>query len=354
MPASFQGGVTVRCSDRESRQSESSDGLQVDQSDFGFARMSQSPSTMTIVPNPNYSGDESQSSTSTEVGSVPKGMLHQDSSDSGIPSDTCSSCDGALPQGGAVSSGGGADSVGGRSSSEACSMDLGVEQRRPPIVSLKDFDDRIVSIPQEVREICRTIVDDLFSEASGNAKFELHRRRPEFHLNLGRRNDTGLAVPTPIPTIMVDGSSPGAASSESSSAAGEGGRVEEAMEDEVSSSSSSSSEMTTPTSTLSLHIDNTHFQAEQHDSGKKDQSERIISTFRSRSGESDGTCKPPLGPGEVGGGNTGAPPPTPTGDCLDIPRVQRIRYSESISSMCSSCHSGAPSVGSECDWERER
>lgn len=38
--------------------------------------------------------------------------------------------------------------------------------------------------------------------------------------------------------------------------------------------------------------------------------------------------------------------------CLDIPRIQRLRYTESISSTCSSCRSGC-SVGSDCEWDRE-
>ena len=38
-------------------------------------------------------------------------------------------------------------------------------------------------------------------------------------------------------------------------------------------------------------------------------------------------------------------------DCLEVPpRVQRLRYTESISSSCTSCHS----VSSDCDWDRER
>ena len=42
-----------------------------------------------------------------------------------------------------------------------------------------------------------------------------------------------------------------------------------------------------------------------------------------------------------------------TDACLDIPRIQRLRYTESISSTCSSCRSGC-SVGSDCEWDRER
>lgn len=41
-----------------------------------------------------------------------------------------------------------------------------------------------------------------------------------------------------------------------------------------------------------------------------------------------------------------------TDACLDIPRIQRLRYTESISSTCSSCRSGC-SVGSDCEWDRE-
>lgn len=40
-------------------------------------------------------------------------------------------------------------------------------------------------------------------------------------------------------------------------------------------------------------------------------------------------------------------------DCLEIPRIQRLRYTESVPSSFSSCCSGS-SIGSECEWDRER
>lgn len=40
-------------------------------------------------------------------------------------------------------------------------------------------------------------------------------------------------------------------------------------------------------------------------------------------------------------------------DCLDVRRIQRLRYTESLSSTCSSCKSGC-CPGTECEWERAR
>ncbi|XP_029645514.1 lateral signaling target protein 2 homolog [Octopus sinensis] len=61
--------------------------------------------------------------------------------------------------------------------------------------------------------------------------------------------------------------------------------------------------------------------------------------------------------GSVGGGggssvSHGAMLPDDSEACLEIPRIQRLRYTESISSTCSSCRSGC-SVGSDCEWDRE-
>ena len=46
-------------------------------------------------------------------------------------------------------------------------------------------------------------------------------------------------------------------------------------------------------------------------------------------------------------------------NCLAVPKIQRLKYADSIGSTCSSCHSNVPSpahsiASVECDWDRER